>query len=245
MSITPVLINFGCRMRQIQPSKPRDLDPLAVELLGGLGAFPGARHLVLGGYFALKHYCDYRVTHNVAAWWSEESTGQDRDAVRAALLSVLTEIGQRRALDLKQRRFGDTESWELIRAGRKIFSMQIASRTVQLEPYLPSPWPPLQIESFADNVGSKMNALVQRGAPRDFLDIRQLVIAGLATPRECWPVWQRKNPDLKLAEARAEVARHLHELELRRPLETRVDPAERERAGETRRWFREVLLSGA
>ena len=66
-------------MKQPQPIKPTRLDPLAVELLTGLGAFPSARHIVLGGYFALKHYCDYRATHDVDAWWSEESTGENRD----------------------------------------------------------------------------------------------------------------------------------------------------------------------
>ena len=81
-------------------------------------------------------------------------------------------------LTAKRRRFGDTESWELLRDGTKIFSFQIASRTLRLEPSVPSPWPPLLIETFVDNVASKMNALVQRGATRDFTDTRQLVTAG-------------------------------------------------------------------
>jgi hypothetical protein len=162
--------------------------------------------------------------------------------VRAALGLILGQIGQRRGLDPRHRRFGDTESWELSRGGMKVFSLQIASCTVQLEPYLASPWPPLRIESLADNVGSKMNALVQRGAPRDFLDVRQLILAGLATPRDCWSLWERKNPDLRLADARAEVARHLQELALRRPLESIADPVDRERAGEVRRWYGQVFL---
>ena len=156
--------------------------------------------------------------------------------------TVLTEQVARHRLELNQRRFGDTESWELLRAGEKIFSFQIAARTLRLEPYLPSPWPPLQIETLTDNVGSKMNALVQRGAPRDFVDIRQLVAVGLATPGECWEVWRRKNPDLSVEQARLETIRRLCELELRRPLESIGDPAERERASETRAWYREVFL---
>jgi hypothetical protein len=43
----------------------------------------------------------------------------------------------------------------------------------------------------------------------------------------------RQNPDLNPADARAEVGRHLHELELRRPLDTMTDPAQREQAQET------------
>lgn len=88
-----------------------------------------------------------------------------------------------------------------------------------------------------------MNALVQRGAPRDFVDVHQLVTAGLVTPEECWALWQRKNPDLKLDEARVEVARRLHELELRRPIETIGDLGERERASATRAWFRKTFLA--
>jgi hypothetical protein len=199
-------------------------------------------HIVLGGYFALKHYCDYRLTHDVDAWWSQDCAEMDRDAVRHALKSVITRISQSQGLQWKQRRFGDTESWELIRAGVKVFSFQIAGRTIFLEPNLASPWPPLQIESLADNLGSKMNALVQRGAPRDFVDIRQVVAFGLAMPHECWALWEKKNPDLQLNEARAEAARHLQELEIRRPLETISDPGESERASATRLWFREVFL---
>jgi hypothetical protein len=229
-------------MKELTPAKPSQLDPLAAALLEGLKPFACAKHIVLGGYFALKHYCDYRTTHDVDAWWAGEATSDDKDAVRAALREVLDGIGAREDLEWRRRHFGDTESWELIRGGAKVFTFQIAARTLQLEPYLSSPWPPLQIESLADNVGSKMNALVLRGAPRDYVDVRELSAAGLATPADCWAVWQRKNPDLKPDEARAEVARHLHELSLRRPLDDIVDAGERERARSTRAWFRDVFL---
>ena len=39
-----------------------------------------------------------------------------------------------------------------------------------------------------------MNALVNRGAPRDFLDIHAVVEADLLTPARCWELWQAKNP---------------------------------------------------
>lgn len=229
-------------MEDREPKRPVQLDPLAVELLTRLAPFSCTRHIVLGGYFALKHYCDYRVTHDVDAWWSAESTDAERSEVRQVLESVLNEIAQHHGLHLQQRRFGDTESWELMRQGVKIFSFQIAARTVQLEPYLQSPWPPLMIESLTDNVGSKMNALVLRGAPRDFVDIRQLIAAGIISAGECWATWQRKNPDLLLEHGQAEVARHLHELELRRPLKSIADTKEQKRAQEIRTWFREIFL---
>ena len=229
-------------MEKVQPVKPANVDPLAVEILSGLEQFPSARHMVLGGHFALKHYCDFRPTHDVDAWWSSESTEQDRAEVRAAVDSILAQICGRHRLQSHRRRFGDTESWELLRDGVKIFSLQIAARTFQLFPYLSSPWPPLRIETLAENAASKMNALVQRGAPRDFVDVRQLVVSALATPAECWGLWQRKNPDIALEDAQAEVVRHLHEIELRRPLATMNDPAERERARVTRAWVRKDFL---
>ena len=232
-------------MRRMDPVKPTEVDLLAVDLLIGLEKFSAARHIVLGGYFALKHYCDYRATHDVGAWWSRDAGEAERQAVRVALQSVLAGVAHRRGLALNRRQFGDTEFWEFKQGGTKIFSFQIASRTLQLEAYLPSPWPPLQIEGLSDNVASKMNALVQRGAPRDFVDVRQLTMRGLATAIECWDLWQRKNPDLKLADAQAEAARHLQALELRRPLDSIAEPAEHRRAAETRDWFRTHFLPGS
>jgi len=75
--------------------------------------------------------------------------------VRRILTDILSRVAQRRSLNLRQRKFGDTESWELRQDQRAVFSFQISARTVRLEPYLASPWPPLQIESLADNVGLK------------------------------------------------------------------------------------------
>lgn len=51
--------------------------------------------------------------------------------------------------------------------------------------------PPILIETVRDNVASKMNALVDRGAPRDFLDIRAVIVKGLVSVEECWALWQR------------------------------------------------------
>lgn len=230
-------------MRDVRPVKPSSPDPLAAELLTGLSGFPCAQWLVLGGYFALKHYCDYRPTHDIDAWWDAAAGEREKAQVRAVLQQVLTGLGARRSLELNLRRFGDTESWELSRAGKKVFSFQVSARTIQLAPYQTSAWPPLRIESLADAVASKMNALVQRGAPRDLLDVRQVVVAGLVSAADCWALWVRKNPDLDAAAARAEVARHLQELERRRPLDAIPDPAERARAALTRAWFRADFLA--
>ena len=145
-------------MKNVQPTKPAGLDALTIEVLEGLSRFPDARPIVLGGYLALKHYVDYRLTHDADAWWDGIAGEKERADARTAILLVMSGCAQRLGLALNTRRFGDTESWELLRDGRKVFSFQISARTLQLEPYQPSPWPPLQIETLADS-------LVSQGVP--------------------------------------------------------------------------------
>ena len=49
---------------------------------------------------------------------------------------------------------------------------QIAERSAELEASVTGVWPGgIGIDSFKDLVASKMVALVERGAPRDFLDV--------------------------------------------------------------------------
>ena len=88
-----------------------------------------------------------------------------------------------------------------------------------------------------------MNALVNRGAPRDFLDVFSVIMAGLATVDDCWDWWQRKNPATELNLAKAQVLKHLASLELRNPA-AQLAEEQRERTEQRRRWFRLVLLKG-
>ena len=52
-----------------------------------------------------------------------------------------------------------------------------------------------------------MNALIQRGAPRDFRDICAICHSQLATPRQCWQLWRQRQQltgdDADLEQARA------------------------------------------
>ena len=154
-------------------TKPTQLDPLAEKLLSRLAGKPPSGEIVLGGYFALKHYLDYRQTHDVHAWWRTRASQATESLVDEAMRAIAAE----NKLDYATRRFGDTVSFELLRDKRRVFSFQIAIRSVELEPPVPSPWPPILIETLADNIGAMMNALVDRGAPRDFTDIKRLVDA--------------------------------------------------------------------
>ncbi|PSB29608.1 nucleotidyl transferase AbiEii/AbiGii toxin family protein [Chlorogloea sp. CCALA 695] len=229
-------------MKNILPVPPEDLDPLAAEILGGLRGQSDAKTLILGGYFALKHYLNYRQTKDIDAWWSQSSTPAERQAAINLLTKVLTQVAGQNSLELDERRSATTLSLELKRDGATIFSVQIADRDRELEPPIPSPYPPVQIETLRDNIGAKMNALVNRGAPRDFVDIYAIAQSGMATVPELWDCWQQKNPQLDLHSAKAQVLRFLNGIEQRRPIE-QMPATERTRLTSVRGWFRQQLLS--
>lgn len=217
---------------------PGRVERLAEEILSDLRKFPESGEVVLGGYFALKEYVDYRTTHDLDAWWKTGRT----ERTMACIRRVMEAVAERHGLTFAQREWGETVSFELSEGERKIFSFQIAARTVELEPPRNSPWKPILIESLADNVGAKMNALVQRGAPRDFLDIREVVTRGVASVEQCWDWWSRKNPGIDVRLARAQALRHLEALEQRRPIDAIGDPQDRGAARRAREWIRRALL---
>jgi len=220
------------------PDDAERTESLATEILTALEGFPESGQLVLGGYFALSRFVDYRTTHDLDAWWKTRRT----EATMARLRSVMSDVARRHGLAFSEREWGETVSLELSEAGRKVFSFQVAVRSVELEPPEPSRWAPVLIESLADNVGSKMNAVVHRGAPRDFLDVREIVTRGVASVEQCWEWWSRKNPGTDVRLARAQALRHLEALARRRPLASIEDPEERDAARAARAWIRETLL---
>jgi predicted nucleotidyltransferase component of viral defense system len=231
----------------VQPQPPADVDPLAAEVLKRLRHHPEARFVVLGGHFALKCYLDYRPTHDLDGWWSRGLSGGQRSDARSVIRQVAAEVAREQGLVVVERSWGDTEALDFQRstAGRPqtVFSIQIAERTVELEPPITSPWPPIPMETLRDNLASKMNALVARGAPRDFRDVYQVVHAGLATVTECWELWQVKNEGLQVNMAKAQVVKHLESTALRRPLD-QLPERERAAAQSLRRWVLEELVNG-
>ncbi len=210
---------------------------LAEEVLQALAQLGIASEIVLGGYFALQQRMNYRETHDIDAWWRSRSS----QAAEASISDALECVAQRNKMTLRVRRFGETISWEFLTEAKKVFSFQISIKSVELEPPLTSAWPPLKIESPAENIASKMNALVGRGSPRDFLDIYESITRKLFTSSQCWSYWEIKNPGVPLESAKQRVLLHLSALELRRPLAQIDSLEERARATEVRCWFKEVF----
>ncbi len=223
--------------QNVSPKPPHRLTPLAKEVLDELRAQPAAAAIILGGGVALQHYCEFRDTQDLDAWWESLPAG----ATETLLAEVMERVGERHGLLLRIRNWGETQSYELQKSEQTVFSFQIAVRSVSLEPPLASAWPPVQIETFLDNIGSKMNALVGRGAPRDFLDVFAVVSRGLADSHELWGAWARKNPSGLVAEAKLNVLRRLEELEARRPLDSIDDAQSQQDASSLRSWARTEL----
>jgi hypothetical protein len=127
------------------------------------------------------------------------------------------------------------------------FSFQVAHRSTQLEPSTRSPWAGVPLDSFADLVASKMVALVERGAPRDFRDIFAVCQADLVSARECWMLWRRRQTaagsDVDPGRARLAVETHLARIAQHRRIEQIADPGERGEAERVRTWFAQEFLN--
>jgi hypothetical protein len=218
-----------------RPIVPERLHPLAREILEDMRSRPEARAIVLGGGVALKHYCDYRDTVDLDAWWE----GQPRSDTESLIHETMAQVAKRHGWDLNVRAWSDTKSYELRQGGKKVFCFQISRRTLALDPPGESAWAPVMIETFRDNLGAKMNALVERGAPRDFLDVEAVCSRGLADPATCWSLWSRKNPGRSVREAQLRVLHLLQLIEARRPLDSIADRNDRAAAQVLRDWVRE------
>jgi hypothetical protein len=229
-------------MRDIRPTPPKNLNPYARELLEALAGHPEAGQIVLGGGVALSHYLEYRGTFDVDAWWRAQASRETGQLARRSM----EELAAKHQLQFRLRNWGDTDSYELLRDGRKVFSFQISTRTRYMDAPLPCGWNPVLIETLRDNVASKMTALVERGAPRDLRDVYELCTRHLLSIEECWQLWADKNPGGDPLEGRRKVLFHVERLELQRPLGKIESPEERANASALRSWFKErFCASGA
>jgi hypothetical protein len=224
-----------------QPTRPTHLSEHAEKVLRALASAGLGHAISLGGALGLLHYLDYRSTHDVDAWWAPSAPPEERERVITVVAETLQADGE-----VRIRRWGEVVSVELIVAGKTIFSFQVAERSAQLEPAAKLPWTEVDLDSLPDLVASKMVALVERGAPRDFRDIDALCHAGLLTAAECWRLWalrqQKAGSDADRHRARLAVSTHLARIEQHRPLEAITDPVQQAEAGRVRAWFTTELL---
>jgi hypothetical protein len=229
-------------MTSLQPKRPAHLSPYAEACLQALADQELSSSLSLGGALGLLHYLDYRTTNDVDVWWTDDATSDVQKEVLNVLETTLSAFGR-----VRTRRWGDVVSVDLQQEGRTIFSFQVARRSAQLRPSLSVPWLAVLVDDFADLVASKMVALVERGAPRDFRDIFAICHAGLTTPGECWQWWRRRQAaagsDFDDARGALAVQSHLSRVEQHRPLAQINDPEERRAAEQLRSWFKETFLS--
>jgi len=225
----------------MQPRRPAHVPDYAEACLQALAADGLGEKISLGGAFGLLHYFDYRPTHDVDAWWVPSATAENRRQVIRVIEATLQPLGQ-----VKTRAWGDVVSIELMHEGKTVFSFQVARRSAQLELSAPAPWIDVLLDSFPDLLASKMVALVERGAPRDFRDVHALCQAGLTVPQRCWELWRRRQQlagsDTDSARARLAVETHLARIAQHRPLRGIADPTKRAEAERVRRWFAQEFL---
>lgn len=228
-------------MANPKPQAPKNLHPLSRELLENLAGHAEAAEIVIGGGVALSHYLEYRDTVDLDAWWRTEP----RADVLAFVEGAMQALAARHGFDYRRRTWGETESLELMRGGQKQFSFQISMRTRYLDEVIPADWQPVWIETLRDNVASKMTALVQRGAPRDFLDIHELCTCGVASMEQCWSWFSEKHPDISVDEAKRKIIARLAMIETTRPLEKIQSREKREKAALVRHWYRHTFAAPA
>jgi hypothetical protein len=216
------------------PQRPSRLHPLASELLSRLKDHPEASEIVIGGGVALSHYLEHRATFDLDAWWKSEPKPETIGFVRAAM----NEIARSHGATFEEKRRGDVFSLNIREAsGKRVFSFQIAQRDQYLEQPITSLWYPVLLETFADNVAAKMIALVDRGAPRDFLDIYEIVNRDLISLDQCLDLYQQKRRDADIESSKQQVLDNLELIEVRRPLDSIADPEERSYAASVRTWY--------
>ncbi len=223
-------------------TRPTKLSEYAEVTLRSVADAGLGQKLSLGGALGLQHYLEYRSTHDVDAWWHSSASSHEREQVFEAVKATLAPFGTTR-----RRTWGDVTSLELLLEGKVVFSFQVAERSAQIEPTATLPWLDFAIDSLPDLVASKMVALVERGAPRDFLDIYTLCQREVVAPAECWRLWRERQEkaasDASPARALLAVESHLGRIARHRPLESIADPDQRRSSEALRHFFIQEFLN--
>ena len=229
-------------MIDCKPKRPTHISLYAELCLKALASAGLGQAISLGRAFGLLHYLDYRPTNDIDAWWAEDANPVQRTQVVEVVAHVLAAHGE-----VRQREWGDVVSLDLIEDRKTIFSFQFAVRSVQLNDTVSSSWTDVQLDSLDDLIASKMVALVERGAPRDFRDIYAVCETRIISPQDCWQLWrvqqERTGRATSFSRAKLAMTTQLKRIELSRPLDTIADERQRMEAEKTRSWFSEEFLN--
>ena len=227
-----------------RPQRPSQISEFAQTCLDALANGGHVHQISLGGAFGMAHYYEYRTTHDVDAWWIEPIGVEDRQAIIHSIEDALRAFGK-----VRTRAWGDVVSVELTPDKKAVFSFQIARRSAELHAPVAGVWPGgIQLDSFDDLVASKMTALVERGAPRDFRDIYTLCQGGLCSINQCWGLWTKRqelageNSDRQRASTAIQT--HLARIGQARPLDDITDEDQKTEAANLRDWFLKEFLHG-
>lgn len=225
-------------MNEHTPTRPSSLNAYMLACLEAVRDCGSGHAVSIGGAIGLSHYHEYRSTNDVDAWWTDDVPEAQQNRILSSIEAALSGYGT-----VEARRFGEVVSIELVVAGKVEFSFQIARRSALLRLPQDSPWPPVLLDSLEDLIASKVTALIERGAPRDFVDIHQCCLQGLCAVADCWNLWQEResrrgvtDPDSRVA--REAVLLHLSRIERQRPLDSIAIPDNREQARVLREWFK-------
>lgn len=225
----------------MEPTHPAHLSEYAEKTLQAVAREGLGHKISLGGALGLQHYHEYRTTHDVDAWWDDSASAADKARVLSVIEETLRAFG-----DVRTRQWGEVVSLDLRVGTRTIFNFQIATRSALLESPTRVPWADVALDSFPDLVASKMVALVERGAPRDFLDIYTVCDAELVTAYQCWDLWRQRQQlagsDADPRRARLALETHLARIAQHRPLAEIPEPEQRAEAEKLRNWFLKEFL---
>lgn len=78
----------------MEPKRPTKLPVYAELCLEALADSGLGQKLSLGGAVGLMHYFEYRLTHDVDAWWAVDATGEERRQIVSLLENTLRPLGE-------------------------------------------------------------------------------------------------------------------------------------------------------
>src|SRR5713226_9275569 len=102
-----------------QPKRPSQVSEYARVCLEALSTGGYGSYLSLGAAFGLKHYFEYRTTHDVDAWWVEPASVEKRQQVIHTLEAALRPYGL-----VRTRAWGNVMSVEVQQQNKTIFSFK-------------------------------------------------------------------------------------------------------------------------